>query len=316
VPEEEGLSCMSCAARYPVFGEIADFRVARPIWLDVDQDRRKASRLLALAGHVPVRDLVVEVFRQRGWSQGDVEHRTALIIEGPERFARDLETWLHPATTGRRPFLDLGCGAGPLLAAAARLGRPAVGIDVSLEWLVVAGALIREHGGVPILAAALGEALPFADGSLGGVVSLDVIEHVEHQGDYLREIGRVVMVGGVAAIATPNRYSLSAEPHVSLWGVGWLPRRWQERYVNWRSGKSYASCRLLSLRELRRLVRDHAGMEPTVLLGEVPAGDIARFKTRKAWLARAYNRLLRIPPARAAMISVCPFFRVLATRLR
>jgi SAM-dependent methyltransferase len=300
---------------YPVFGGIPDFRVERTHWLDLEQDRRKAARLLTMVGTVAIRELVAEVFRQRShWSAADIERRTRGIMEGPPRLARELETWLRAATTGHPPFMDLGCGAGPLLAAAARMGRPAVGIDVSLEWLVVARELVRDAGGTPVVAAALGEALPFADGSLGGVVSLDVIEHVDDQQGYLREIGRVLVAGGVAALATPNRYSLSAEPHVSVWGVGWLPRSWQEPYVRWRSGKSYAYVRLLSLVELRSLIRNSAGLEPRVLLGEVPREEIARFSTLKAWLARAYNRLLRIRPARAALICVCPFFRILATK--
>jgi SAM-dependent methyltransferase len=298
-----------------VFGGIPDFRVDRPHWLDVEQDRRNAQHLLSLVGTVPTRELVAEVFRRRpGWSESDIDRRTRGILEGPQRLIRELDAWLSPATTAHLPFVDLGCGAGPLLAAAARVGRPSIGIDASLEWLVVARELVQEAGGTPVLAAALGEALPFADGSVGGVVSLDVIEHVDDQRDYLREIGRVLMAGGVAAIATPNRYSLSAEPHVSIWGVGWLPRRWQEPYVRWRGGKSYAHCRLLSLIELRRLVRDSAGLAPRVLLGEVSREEIARFRTPKAWLAKAYNGLLRIPPARVAMITVCPFFRVLATK--
>jgi SAM-dependent methyltransferase len=315
VERVDDVTCASCAGEYPVFGRIPDFRVDRPHWLDVEQDRRNARHLLSLVGRVSTRDLVAEVFRRRsGWSEADIDRRTRGILEGPQRLIRELNEWLHSATTASLPFVDLGCGAGPLLAAAARAGRPSIGIDASLEWLVVARELVREAGGVPVLAAALGEALPFADGSVGGVVSLDVIEHVDDQPDYLREIGRVLMPGGVAAIATPNRYSLSAEPHVSIWGVGWLPRKWQEPYVRWRGGKSYAHCRLLSLIELRRLVRNSAGLAPRVLLGEVSGEEIARFRTPKAWLAKVYNGLLRIPPARLAMISVCPFFRVLATK--
>ncbi|HYN06933.1 MAG TPA: class I SAM-dependent methyltransferase [Vicinamibacterales bacterium] len=300
-----------------MFGGIADFRIDLPSWLDVEEDRRKASRLIGLIGTLSTKDLVAEVFRQRpGWSESDIERRTRGILEGPTRFTRELDGWLRPATTGRLPFLDLGCGAGPLLAAAARLGRSAVGIDVSLEWLVVARQLILDAGGRPNLAAALGEALPLADQSVGGVVSLDVIEHVDEQDAYLRQIGRVLAVGGVAAIATPNRYSLSAEPHVSIWGVGWLPRAWQERYVRLRGGKSYAHCRLLSVVELRRMLRTSAGLEPRILLGEVSQEEIAGFQAIKAWLAKVYNRLLLIRPARAALIWVCPFFRTLATKGR
>jgi len=315
ITQTDRLDCADCAAHYPVFGGIPDFRIDLPGWIDVNEDGAKALRLLGRIGTCSIADLIADVFRQRsGWSESDVAYRVRSILEGPGRLIRDLEGWLRPATIGALPFVDIGCGAGPLLVAAARLGRPAIGLDVSLEWLVIAREMIREAGGTPHLAAAFGEALPLGPASVGGVVSLDVIEHVDDQDQYLREIGRVIAVGGVAAIATPNRYSLSAEPHVSIWGVGWLPRRWQERYVRWRGGKSYAHCRLLSLIEFRRMVRTSAALEPVVLLGEVAGEEIAQFRATKAWLARAYNSLLRLAPARAALICVCPFFRVLATK--
>ncbi len=67
--------------------------------------------------------------------------------------------WLEPCVS-RGIFLDLGCGPGMLLAAAAEEGYQGIGVDVSLVWLVVAHRLIEARGGRPVLAAALAEALP------------------------------------------------------------------------------------------------------------------------------------------------------------
>lgn len=89
-----------------------------------------------------------------------------------------------------------------------------IGLDVSMAWLVIAKWMIAFHGSDPILAAGVGEWLPLRDGQLSGVVSLDVIEHVRDSDRYLCEIDRVVGVGGSVALRTPNRFSLTSEPHV------------------------------------------------------------------------------------------------------
>ena len=88
-----------------------------------------------------------------------------------------------------------------------------------------------------------------------GAYAFDVIEHVGDPAAYLREIDRVTRTGGRLAIATPNRFSLAPEPHIGVWGVGWLPRTLQRRYAEWRSGKPYAFTRLMSTWEAARLLR-------------------------------------------------------------
>ena len=117
-------------------------------------------------------------------------------------------------------ILDIGCGSGGLLAEAATRGLPAAGIDASMTMLVAAKHMIEAHGGIARLACAYGESLPIAEGSLGAVVMYDSIEHVSDVVDTLNEARRVLKPGGRMALSTPNRFSLAAEPHVFLWGVG------------------------------------------------------------------------------------------------
>lgn len=291
-----------------------DFRIDQPHWIDVDADRRRATRLLDLASSRSASDLIAIVFGERaGWTQVDRDRRTAQVVEGVDRLSGELTGWLRAATSSSQPFLDLGCGAGQLLAAAARAGRHGVGIDVSLEWLVVARQMVIEAGGTPRLAAALAEALPLDDGAVGGVTSLDVIEHVGDQRQYLAEIARVVAPGGVIALATPNRFSLAAEPHVGVWGVGWLPRRWQASYATWRSGKPYNYCRLLGAAELRRLLRG-AGLDADVRAARVPDVEVCHFRTARRLAATLYNRILVSRTGQALIKPICPFFHVTAVR--
>jgi SAM-dependent methyltransferase len=146
------------------------------------------------------------------------------------------------------------------------------------------------------------------------VVSLDVIEHVADPVPFLQEIDRVTGPGGTLALSTPNRFSLAAEPHVFVWGVGWLPRSKQKQYVRWRSGKSYEFTRLLSTWEMSRLLRQHTQFEFELRVPAIPANDIADFPSRRAALARGYNTLVRWQIANPLLLRLGPFFRVIGTK--
>jgi len=311
----EGLACTGCDAGYACIGGIPDLRLPGPSWIDHEADRNTARRLLAETAHMDIEAAVRRILAaQPGRDAIGIARRTREVMQGPASRRADVRGWLHPCLAGHGPFLDLGCGGGALLAAAAAEGRHGIGIDVSMTWLVVAARLIEAHGGRPVLAAAMAEALPLADGAVGGVVSLDVIEHVADPLPYLKEIDRVTCAGGHVALATPNRFSLTAEPHVFVWGVGWLPRPLQARYVHWRSGKPYAFTRLLSTWETARLVRRATRFDARILIPPVAEEEIAHFPPRRAQLARLYNRLLRWAGLRSVFRAIGPFFRVVGVR--
>lgn len=309
------LQCGSCGERYEVVNGIPDLRVNAPTWINCDEDRDQARRIADDVAGQSIEEVVRHVFRVvRGLKADNLEYRTQRVMSEPARLRREISGWLNE-TTATSPFLDLGCGPGMLLAAAsAEGGRAGIGIDVSMVWLVVAKQLIESAGGTPVLAAGFAEALPLADGAVQAVVSLDVIEHVGDQSAYLREIDRVTAPGGTLALATPNRFSLAAEPHIRVWGVGWLPRRWQRRYAEWRSGMSYSFIQLLSTWEMRRLVTKNTRFDIQLLVPAIPDEDIALASTRRASLARAYNTLIRFPWIRPAALGVGAFFRVVGRK--
>ena len=174
--------------------------------------------------------------------------------------------------------------------------------------------LISASGGNPVLAAATAEALPLDDGTFAGVVALDVIEHVEMPARVLSEMNRVTQAGGVAALSAPNRYSLAAEPHVSIWGVGFLPRRWQKSYVNFRTGFPYDWTNLLSVRQVRKLMAENTTFRIQVIIPGISENDIAYFSPRRALLARLYNRLIRIRGLRFLFEWLGAFFRMVGTK--
>lgn len=309
----EELRCDPCERRYLVFdGDIPDFRWRSTTWVDLERDRAAATELLADDLEVSAAELIRRIFAARqGWDEQRIQSRTRSTLALRARLEAELDTWLAPCRPG---FLDVGCGSGALLAAAATRGVQGIGVDASLQWLLVAKRLIREAGGVPVLAAALGERLPLPSGSVPGVVLLDVLEHVEDPGAVLAETARITTADGWAAFATPNRYSLGAEAHVGVWGVGWLPRPLQDPYVRWRIHEPYGHTTPRSAREVARLVRSTGAFDLRLLVPEVPAQDLERFPRWRRAAAALYNRLARTRRLDPVLLRFGPFFRGMAEK--
>lgn len=109
------------------------------------------------------------------------------------------------ARAGVRPgeaALDIGCGAGALLAALCARGAHAWGVDISREALWRAGQQApRAH-----LMRADGARLPFADGAFRHVFQLGNLEHFVDLDGGIREIRRVLAPGGRAWVLLPNLF--------------------------------------------------------------------------------------------------------------
>ena len=311
---EGRLTCTGCHSSYAQVDGIPDLRVPRDAWINFDDDL-EIARELAASTHLTLEELVRSVYARRpGWDADRIALRTRQVLQGPRRLERETREWLAPLVGREDILLDLGCGAGMLIAAAHQRAKVCLGIDVSMTWLVVAKRLIAEFGGEPVLAAALGEALPLSDHSVDVLVSLDVIEHVNAPDDFLIDVDRVLRPGGRAVLTTPNRFSLTAEPHVQVWGVGWLPQPLQARFVRWRSGKDYSDTRLMSSRRLERMLRANTQMSFQIETPSVPLEEIARFSPPKSLAAKIYNRICRSRLLRPIFLFIGPFFRVVGQK--
>lgn len=106
------------------------------------------------------------------------------------------KAWSREAGAGTRA-LDLSCGGGDT----ARLLRAKGYSVVATEYVQppFLGDGILRVGGVD-----LNECLPFKAAAFDAVNMVEVIEHVEHQAQLIREIARVLKDDGVVLISTPN----------------------------------------------------------------------------------------------------------------
>lgn len=97
----------------------------------------------------------------------------------------------------RKRILDLSCGGGDSSRMLASHQFEVIATDFGVPPPM--DGAIRRVGGVD-----LNEYIPFKSGTFDGVNLVEVIEHIEHQAQLIREIGRVLKKDGVVLISTPN----------------------------------------------------------------------------------------------------------------
>lgn len=111
--------------------------------------------------------------------------------------------------------LDVGCGTGALLHAAATRGLDVVGVDISPVALEQARA---RYGFGENLLLSSGEELPCADASFDYVVNLGSLEHFLDPAMAVQEMARALKPGGKAALLVPNSHHLRAIYNVWKYG--------------------------------------------------------------------------------------------------
>ena len=125
------------------------------------------------------------------------------LMLGRRMIVRD--TLARYGPTGAK-VLEFGCGSGILVAELADAGFESFGLDISTD-----AVQYGELQGVRNLGVIEGHRIDFPDNTFDAALSLDVIEHLEHEVWALREIERVVKPGGLVVIMVPA--------YMFLWGV-------------------------------------------------------------------------------------------------
>jgi 2-polyprenyl-3-methyl-5-hydroxy-6-metoxy-1,4-benzoquinol methylase len=109
--------------------------------------------------------------------------------------------------------LEIGPGAGHLLAAAKKHGRRVAAVESSK----VHRAFIRETWGIDEVYADLDE-LP--EGSaFDAIVAINVFEHIYDIENFLRSVRNILVSGGTFFLSTPNAVSLEASVLKTWWSM-------------------------------------------------------------------------------------------------
>jgi ubiquinone/menaquinone biosynthesis C-methylase UbiE len=315
VSERDGAyACGQCRRTYPVILGIPDFRVTPDPWLSIEEDRAKGIELEARTRDSSFAATVEAYWRMTPTTTEERARRfTAHVVAAEQRSREWLASEGLTACADSSLWLDLGCGTADLAVVMARQ-RPVIAVDVAFRWLVAARRRIQERGAINVvLVCADARALPLADGAAARALSLGLLEHVTDHSSLLNETHRVLASGGRVHLRVTNRYSLLTEPHVQVWGVGFVPRRLADSYVRWRSGEPYLHLWPPSAAELRRGLTRAGFRDVSVTAATALPSDLGRVGAARA-LGAAYNRSARLPIAGDALRLIAPLLEGRARR--
>jgi ubiquinone/menaquinone biosynthesis C-methylase UbiE len=116
-------------------------------------------------------------------------------------------------------ILEIGCSTGIISFAcqASYPGSNVYGIEPENEAVEVAKSMSLESSiKSPEFLCGVGENLPFKENTFDLVICHTVIEHVENVDNVIKEIARVLNIGGVCHLDAPN-YIFPYEPHLGIY---------------------------------------------------------------------------------------------------
>lgn len=251
-------ACQNCERTYPSIMGIIDMREPGREGLESPVLVEELLDAFPTATWTELVELYFSKLDLGGLPQELVDHyknyRDTQLVRG-EKFTRMFLDRLDDVfgRPSSETVLEVGCGSGASLVALAGQFEHVVGLDPSLPSLIMALKLLEEKEIHNVqLVVAYGQQLPFHDNSFSYITAQNVLEHVFEAGAVLAEIWRVLKPDGYLSADSRNRYDiLFPEPHVNIRWVGFVPRRWADKYVQWRTGTAYQNTYLLSYRELK-----------------------------------------------------------------
>ena len=125
--------------------------------------------------------------------------------------------------------LDIGTGSGAIASELSKISKSVSSVDVCDERLIRNNYKFIEVKGAR---------LPFKDETFDIVISNHVVEHIPLQDIHMREVYRVLKKGGIAYLATPNKYWV-LEPHFYVPFLSMLPRRLSSIIVRLLKGREW-----------------------------------------------------------------------------
>jgi ubiquinone/menaquinone biosynthesis C-methylase UbiE len=119
-----------------------------------------------------------------------------------ERYRRTLDRLQELKLEGKE-LLDVGCGCGEFIKLAESNGWECHGLDIS-PW---AAQVASEQSGVSVFVGTLAEA-GYPSETFDVVTAWDVIEHIIEPQAFVAEVRRILKLGGMLVVRTPNQNSL------------------------------------------------------------------------------------------------------------
>lgn len=142
----ETIQCKACDADYPAVDGIPDLRVSGGDTSSYEQsDLESARRYSADLRNASVETVMEQLSDRPEDDDATQVMRLKQILGAPPKFRHQFEGWLKPCVSQDGLLLDVGCGSGGLLAAAATLGIRSAGIDASMTNLVMPEARSHHH---------------------------------------------------------------------------------------------------------------------------------------------------------------------------
>lgn len=312
-----GYTCEGCGRAFDMVAGIPDLR-PDVSGADAQADRRLATELHEESRRAEFADLLRMLWRAHPEVSASAAEQFVLgDLSAAERCERVIEQISRAVSRVHRGevALEIGCGTAALGTALATRMRQVVVSDVSLSWLVLARHRAARAGLTNVrFVACSADRLPFRANTFDLVVGADVIEHVPDPAALVAAAYRVIRPGGALWLSTPNRFSISPEPHVGLWGVGYLPRPLAEAYVRRFRGVAYEAIRPLSWRALRDLLAATGASDVTV----VPPAIVKPLRSYYGRMGRTMIEAYNIACARRfgqrVLRPVAPLFHAFARK--
>lgn len=290
IDKNEALSCPSCLMIFPIYQGVPDFRGINPDFKPSQEEINIRDDLLLACETVSFEELIKIRFSHSKECPSDLcQHQKAFELSYEQKGMyrlfqiREMIKSQDRTFSGNDLFLEIGCGSGTAIPWIMKGFDRAVGVDYSLVDLIIGSKFLKERGiSNLMLVCADARHLPLPDGTFDFANATDVIEHIiPGQERLVAEARRVLKNGGSFYFNSPNRYNIfTPEPHVKVRFVGFIPRDWMNRYVKMMKNVGYTSVRLLSLNELKYIVRNTFGSD-FILTGpfidfDAPSTDFKR----------------------------------------
>lgn len=311
---ETSYRCATCVVTYPILFGIPDFRLRSDRYLSIEEEREKAGRLYEygithtfdelVAFYYTITDDVPPSLAQRYLAY---IHNSCLRANA-SAISLDLDSSLSRV-------LDVGCGAGGFLVAAAGQCKELVGVDIALRWLVICKKRLDEHGIDAMLVCADVESMPFQNGVYTHIYANDLIEHVYSVGMAVAAMTRHLSPDGKLWISGNNRFCLGPHASTRIWGLGYLPRLARKKLlIKLRGIDSIRFSNLVSPLQIIKIVKKFGLEVIKVQPRQISSVKDCDYPLQDRVLLKIYRIALKIPLLASILVLIGPAFEILVKK--